>query len=488
MASIRKSLAISFAEKYTSLAITIVSVMVISRLLTPQEIGIFSIGAALIGIVQVLRDFGVGRYLIQEKELTTDRIRTAFTIMLCVSWGLAAVVLIAGPLAAEFYEEPQVQYIIWVLSISFFLAPFGQPVMALLLRRMNFPVTFRINVASGFVRAVTSIGLASAGYGALGLAWGSVSGSLTMAILATCYRPREAWVRPGIREWRRIISFGLYSSGSAIVTEIGVNANELILGRVLGFSAVGIYSRARGLTNTFGRFVGGAASRVAMPVFSKITREGANIKGPYLLASQHATVLAWPFYGVLGLMAFPIIRVMFGDQWDAAVPLVQILSIGGALLAAYQFGGQALIAMGKVKWVFLIELTIQLTRVPLVLLAAFYSIEAVAGVNCLVFLFGAIIFNVAVSRSTGFSLREFFSALAPSAAVAFCVLPVPVGVFFLVDMSGKNLIAPLVVALFGAAVGWFLGIFLFRHPIRGEISVLLKNSPIKFFFPPDPRR
>ena len=73
MPSIRKALSLSFASKYSSLAIHTAAVMVLARLLTPAEIGVYSVGAAVVALAHVLRDFGVGNYLIQEKETSTER-------------------------------------------------------------------------------------------------------------------------------------------------------------------------------------------------------------------------------------------------------------------------------------------------------------------------------------------------------------------------------------------------------------------------------
>ena len=87
MNAIKSSLLMSFAEKYTVLVIGMAGGMIIARLLTPGQIGIFSIGAVVVGITQMVRDFGVGQYLIQEKELNAERLRAAYTLtMLTVSY------------------------------------------------------------------------------------------------------------------------------------------------------------------------------------------------------------------------------------------------------------------------------------------------------------------------------------------------------------------------------------------------------------------
>ena len=107
MASIRKALALSFAGKYSSLAIHTVAVMVLARLLTPAEIGVYSVGAAVVALAHVVRDFGVGNYLIQEKELTTERIRTAFAVTLVIGWTMAAVLFaLSGFQGLSYPYEP----------------------------------------------------------------------------------------------------------------------------------------------------------------------------------------------------------------------------------------------------------------------------------------------------------------------------------------------------------------------------------------------
>jgi O-antigen/teichoic acid export membrane protein len=80
--NIRRSLFLSFAQNYTGMLITIPSIMILARFLTPAETGIFSVAMAVTNLTHVLRDFGVGGYLIQEREITREKIRAAFTIAL----------------------------------------------------------------------------------------------------------------------------------------------------------------------------------------------------------------------------------------------------------------------------------------------------------------------------------------------------------------------------------------------------------------------
>jgi O-antigen/teichoic acid export membrane protein len=91
MAGARLSLAVAFAEKYTVLVLATAGSIVMARLLTPHEIGVYAIAAVAAGIAQVLRDFGVGQYLVATKELGRVELRAALTVSL-----LSASVLGAG--------------------------------------------------------------------------------------------------------------------------------------------------------------------------------------------------------------------------------------------------------------------------------------------------------------------------------------------------------------------------------------------------------
>jgi len=120
---IRRSLAYSFAERYASLAVQFISTILIARLLSPQDIGIYSVGAGVIAIAHTFRDFGVSTYLIQESELTQERQRAAFTVTLTVAWLLSLVVFISAETISSFYGDEGVCDVLVVLAVNFLQLP-----------------------------------------------------------------------------------------------------------------------------------------------------------------------------------------------------------------------------------------------------------------------------------------------------------------------------------------------------------------------------
>ena len=162
--STRRSLFFSFLDRYASLAISVLSSMVIARLLTPAELGVFSVTMVLLMFVSVVRDMGSGQYLVQEKELTTERIRAVWALQLGLGVALACLVLLASYPIALFYNEPRMRNIMLVVALNYAVNPFGSLTYAWLMREMRFESVALMRFSSGLSGALVSTWLAWKNY------------------------------------------------------------------------------------------------------------------------------------------------------------------------------------------------------------------------------------------------------------------------------------------------------------------------------------
>jgi O-antigen/teichoic acid export membrane protein len=461
----------SFLEKYTGMAVGAVSTIVLARLLTPEEIGLYVVVASLVSIAYRIRDFGAGRYLIQTAELTEDIVRSAFTLTLVIAWSIAVLFFTLSPFVAEVFNETTVQQILMVLAINFVIIPFGSVSLALLRRSMQFGTMFKIGVVTDVVCAVTAISLATMGFGAMSLAWASLSGVVATVGMTQLFRPAEMAFRPSLKAWRQITSFGSMSTGAELANSLGNAATKLILGRVLGFTAVGYYSRAEGLISIYSQFFLRSVSQVAFPAYAETHRSGSVLKEPYLLSLCNITGIAWPFFAVLFFLAYPIIRFLFGPQWDAAVPLVQILALAGFIFGLWTLANPAVLAAGRIKDYFRAQLIIHGSKIVLVAVVVSFGLEAVAGAQILVFLIGFFVFYYVLRKIFPLAPMDIFRATWRSLGVAICSAAIPAGVMLTWKIDPNNVLVPLITGTFGAAVGWICGVYLFRHPLCQEIAI-----------------
>lgn len=170
MTSLRISLLISLAEKYSVTVINIGSTLIIARLLLPEEIGIYAVGMAFVAVAHTLRDFGAANYLIQEKELTQNRIRTAAGITMLLAWSMALMLALGSGWIAVFYNRPETRSVMLILSLSFLVIPFSSPTLALLRHNMSFKALYQIRIISAVVHSFTAVVLAWQGYSFASLA------------------------------------------------------------------------------------------------------------------------------------------------------------------------------------------------------------------------------------------------------------------------------------------------------------------------------
>jgi O-antigen/teichoic acid export membrane protein len=474
----RRAVYLSAVARYSDMIVQFVSVMVIARLLTPEEIGIFSISLAVIALAQTLREFGLGAYIIQERELDRARIRSAFGVALVLAWAIALLIAAASGPVAVFYGREGIRDVLLILALTFVISPLGLPAQAMLIRELQFGKLYLVQLVSSSVQVAASITLATLGYSYLSMAWASLIGGLASTAILSVLKPDLVFMTPSVREWRRIAAFGGFASGANLVATIGVNMAELIIGRMLGFSAVAYYSRAMGLLNIFRMTVQTTVMSVALPAFADQYRAGIDMRPDYGRAVALMTGLAWPFYGMLALLAQPVIRLLYGRQWDQAVVITQILCVGGAVLAVVILSGPLLTAIGQVKANLRREIAIQAPRLAFTLTAALHSLEAVAIAQVAAYLVALAISQVATRRFIGFGVSELVSFTWRSLALTGITLAAASLPLLLIgpaatDIASDGLIpwrSLLLPSLFGTC-GWLAGAFLLDHPIRREITV-----------------
>jgi O-antigen/teichoic acid export membrane protein len=476
LSGIRRALAFSIGERYVMLVIALASNMAIARLLTPEVIGIYSVSLAIVGIAQVLRDFGVASYLIQEKDLKEAYVRAAFGILLVLGGGIAIALFIAAPFIARLYGELSMVPTLRVCALNFLLIPFSTVSMSILRRNMQFKRLAAVNLAATAAGAIASTGLAFLGYGVISLAIGSVLVNAGTGLGAWLARSDRRLLLPAFGEWRRVLKFGAQSSLSGVVTSLAMDSNDLAVGKFMGFEPVAILSRAQGLMNLFHRDLMAAIRNVAYPAYAQASREGHALEPVYIASVTNVTVVAWPFYGFLALYPHEILRIMFGPQWDAAAPLVPVFCLAGAIAAASSLAASLILATGRIDLVTKVELTFQPLRAAMIVLAAVVFKTTMACTLALVL--SLLIQLPMVYFTKGFCVpndyRRLAKGLGKSAKVTLACLALPAALALLTPVArgtATGMLAFAAAALM-CVICWVIAVMRFRHPLAADPAFL----------------
>ncbi|MBE0530356.1 MAG: oligosaccharide flippase family protein [Rhodospirillales bacterium] len=474
MPGIRTAVLFSSAERYIGLAINFVNVAVISRLLTPTEIGIAAIGTALVTITISLREFATCAFLIQGDEVTRNDVQTAFTVQFLLMAMIGAVLVLAAPWIASLYGEAGLAAFIRVIAAALILDTFGSPILSLLRRDLAFRSLAAISVATVIVSAAVSITLAAGGFGFMSLAWAWMAATLTTVSLAIYLHP-DPWIfAPSLACWRRALAFGGYNGAINMLTRLYEGIPQLVLGRVLSLSAVGLYNRTVVVGGVADKFILAGVFNVAFPALASEVRAGHGLKEAMLKAFCYITAFYWPALTMMALLAHPIVHLVLGRQWDAAAPLVQMIAVANLAWFPVVVTQPILMAVNAMRHAFLSSLIAMPVSALILCGASLFGVEAMVASQLLTTPFQIYVALSFARRHVPFKWAEVGLAVRSSAAVsAFSVTPALLIIAangFDFDLAAWSAVLATVLA----ACGWMAGIWVTGHPVKTEITDLLK--------------
>lgn len=479
--SVRRSLGIVTITKVAAFVLSLTTAVIVSRLLSPHEIGIFSISATLIGFAAVMREFGVEQYLIQAPEITRGRRRAAFTATLAISCTIAALLLLLKPFAAQFYEEPGVEQVMGLLALNFLTLPFATPLRAQLQRELQFSKIATADLSNHFVAAAFTVGSAWMGASYKSMAIGAVAGNLAGLLALVLISPRGALDWPTRHGLREVFRFGSRSSVASFSLEIGDAAPDLILARTLGFAESAYFSRANGLLSMTFELLRSVVQSVFFPVFSRSHREGHNLSALYLHSSTKFLAVMLPALGLMALLSGPLIALMFGPQWQRSAPIGAMLCLFAMLTGPTMLAPYALVAIGHVGTLMRCRLVLAAAKVLVLLSSNWLTLELTAALLLFVSLVELLVFTRALRSTLGLSVATLWNSVRHSyALVPITVLLPSVSLWAL--HQGDVTSAALQIAVPGAlgVASWIAGTLVTRHPIRAELSTAMKSAKAVF--------
>ena len=345
--SIRQKVALQFIVSNLALVANFMLTIVLARLLSPQDIGIFSMGAVLIAVAHVFRDFGVTAFIRREKELTPESLRNALGVLLVTSWSVAAAMYLSAPYWADFFREARVMSVVQVLAMGFVFIPFGSIPMAIISREMAVEKSARITAVSTVVYFGVSVGLALAGFGPMTMAWANLVNIIVSGAMARWALERPLPWLPGFRQLKGIVHFGLGNLLTALLKAADNALPDILLGRWMTPSAVGLFSRANSTVNMVSTALLPTVNYFALPYMAKLHHANGPVAGEYLRATSLINTLILSALAAIAVLAHDIVSLLYGSAWLQAVPAIPWLCLAYAVNSLFTLSAPALTGVGK---------------------------------------------------------------------------------------------------------------------------------------------
>jgi O-antigen/teichoic acid export membrane protein len=475
--SVRAAALWSMGSQYISFAINFIVSVVISRYyLSPSEVGLFSVALAAALVVSILQDFGISRFIVKEKELTEETIKTAASVSVIFAWAVAVgVMALAWPLAAA-YHEPRLISLVLIIGASYFVFPFAIVPCALMVRAMNFKAMLMVNVGSAMAFAASAIGLAMLGYSASALAWAQVANFAARAIIAQRLAPTPLSIPPRLKGSGPILRFGSATSVLTVSGSIGTRTPDLIIGALLTTTAVGLFSRASALSEQLRTLVSGAITSVFYSAFVRLRDEGEALGPYYVRVVSGYCAITWPAMIALSVASEPLVQLLYGDKWMEAAPLLKWAALSQVFFVALPLHIDIPILLGRLKPLIRYNIAETTVSVMTLVIAARWSLEWAAISRIAYGLIWYLIYFRFMQNMIKFSWEALLTVYLKSAVVAFAAI-IP----FLISYSFWR--APLELGFSGLLLctvtgiaTWLVALFAIRHPARTEVSEIFQGA------------
>jgi O-antigen/teichoic acid export membrane protein len=428
-ASTRSTFASGLSWKLSTQLVTQVTRLVVAillaRLMSPFQFGIAALALVFAPLAYIFTDLGA--VLVQRKDQTEEDRSTAFWMSLGIGLALTLVgIAAAGPIA-RFYGEPQVEPLFMVLSTTFFITAASTTQSALLHRAMAFRRVEIANMVAVVGASVAAVAAALAGWGAWAIILQLVANSVLFLLLlwwASPWRPRWTFSWSSLRG---LYAFTTHNLGANLVHYFERNMDNLLIGRYLGPTSLGVYSIAYNLMLYPVTRFAAPIHEVLFPLLARMQHDDARARRIWLRVTRLIAVLVAPAMVGLIVVAPEFVHLLLGSKWSEATPLVQILAIAGLVYAVRVPATSVLLAKGEARLLFRFSLVSALVLVTGFVVTVHWGVKAVAMSFSAAFVVMTPALVYLASRAIGASVRSYARNLVgvTVATIAMAAVMVP---------------------------------------------------------------
>lgn len=469
MFAFKRALMFSTADKYISLVCNFAAVAAVSRILTPQEIGISVVCMAVVGLAISAREFSSANFLIQRPELPPETIRAAFTVMLVFTVVIAVGITIFAPFFAMSSGDANVVPYLRVVAVCLLFELITTPIVTLLRREMAFGKVALINIAGVVTNAAATVGFALMGFSYMSFAFAWLANSVVTNTLALTLRPDFWMFKPAFRNWGAVIEFGGYNGGTVLLYRVYESIPYLLLGQSVSPHAAALFGRSTTICQVPDKLILGGAISVILPAFSAQLREGLNLKKSYLASLEIITALQWPALLVLAVLAYPAVEILLGQQWLEIVPLVRIMAVASLFSFSFDMNYPIMVSMGAIAQSFQRALlSFPASAIIMAIAVMVGGLQGAAWSMMVIVPFQALIAISYVRRLLAMRWSEVGRALWRSGIVALVSVSGPLVLSLLagpVDTPVET-----VIAIVLSAICWLAGLWATSHPFLLEMG------------------
>ena len=426
------SFAFKLIESVGMQGIAFVVSLLLARALTPGDYGVLALLTVFVAVSQVFVQSGLNTALIQKKDVDECDTSSVFWVSLGIALTLYAVLFLAAPMIASYYEMPALKDTLRVLALVLIPGALVSVESAVVARRMAFRKQMWCSLTATVLSGCVGVSMARMGMGYWALVGQQLTNQFSLAILLLVV---VKWTPHLLFSWTRVkvlISFGWKLLTSSLLDTGYQNLRSAVIGKLFPSDVLGYYNRGKQFPELMMNAVNGSIQSVMLPVLSEQQDDQQRMKQMMRRSVMISSFLVLPMMAGLAAVAEPLIHLLLTDKWLPCVPFLQIICIDFAFYPIHTANLQAINAMGRSDVILKLEVIKKAYGLAILAVTAlvFRSVYAIAWGAVASTLLSAAVNASPNKKLLNYGYLEQMKDVLPSAAMAL-------GMFFAVSLVGR---------------------------------------------------
>ena len=317
----------SSIERFSVQGIQFVVMIIMARILTPEDYGLVADLVIFIAISQSLIDSGFSQALIRKQDRSEVDNSTVFYFNIAVGFGLYGLLFVLAPVIANFYKEPILIPMTRLISLSIVINSFVVVQRALLTIKLDFKTQAKASLLAAISAGIVGITMSYTGFGVWAIVWYQLT-NLTVNVsvlwILSHWRPSLSYSWASFRE---LFSFGSKLALSGIIDTLYRNIYLIVIGKVFKAADLGFYTRAHQFAEFPSSNISGIIQRVTYPVLCTIQDDDNRLRDVYRRFLRLSAFIVFPLMIGLSAVAHPFIILVLKEKWEFSAVLLQIICL-----------------------------------------------------------------------------------------------------------------------------------------------------------------
>lgn len=315
----------SSIERFSVQGVAFVVMIIMARILTPDDYGLVGMLTVFIAISQALIDSGFSQALIRKQDRHEIDNSTVFYFNIIVGALLYLILFFSAPLIARFYEEPLLIPLTRVISLSIIINSFAVVQRALLTVEIDFKTQAKASLSAAIVSGIVGISMAYTGWGVWAIVWYQIINLLVNVLLLWYFSKWHPSLQYSWQSFKGLFGFGSKLAISGIIDTLYNNIYLIVIGKVFKASDLGYYTRAQQFAAFPSSNLTGIIQRVTFPVLCTIQNDDDRLRSVYRRFLRLSAFIIFPLMTGLAVLAKPVVLLLLKEQWAFAATLLSII-------------------------------------------------------------------------------------------------------------------------------------------------------------------